>query len=98
MSSTSRTRALLAGLVFTAGATFAPHGNADTSLADGNGKGINTRLFRAAVDSKGFFSVNGTDVLGKGDLTGNVTFRAFARTSTDTVSKLTAPSSAVAYP
>ncbi len=68
MSSTSRTRALLAGLVFTAGATFAPHGNADTSLADGNGKGINTRLFRAAVDSKGFFSVNGTDVLGKGDL------------------------------
>lgn len=37
-------------------------------------------------------------VLGKGDLTGNVTFRAFARTSTDTVSKLTAPSSAVAYP
>ncbi|MBL8722219.1 MAG: hypothetical protein JNL79_39930, partial [Myxococcales bacterium] len=68
MSSTSRTRALLAGLVFTAGAAFAPQGHADTSLADNNGKGINTRLFRAAVDSKGFFSVNGTDVLGKGDL------------------------------
>jgi OOP family OmpA-OmpF porin len=42
------------------------HAGASTSLD--NGDGMNTRLFRSAVDSKGFFSVNGTDVLGKGDL------------------------------
>jgi len=42
--------------------------HADTALLDANGKGMNTRLFRNAVDSKGFFSVNGTDVLGRGDL------------------------------
>jgi len=42
------------------------HANASTSLD--NGDGMNTRLFRSAVDSKGFFTVNGTDVLGKGDL------------------------------
>jgi len=42
------------------------HAHAETSLA--NGDGMNTRLFRSAVDSKGFFTVNGTDVLGKGDL------------------------------
>jgi OmpA-OmpF porin, OOP family len=41
--------------------------HATTSVASGNGDGMDTRLFRAAVDSKGFFSVNGTDVLGKGD-------------------------------
>jgi hypothetical protein len=37
-------------------------------------------------------------VLGKGDLTGDVTFKAFARTSTDTISKLTAASPIVTYP
>ena len=47
--------------------SIAAHASADTSLDPNNGSGINTRLFRAAVDSKGFFTVNGTDVLGKGD-------------------------------
>ncbi len=42
------------------------HAQATTNL--NNGDGMNTRLFRGAVDSKGFFSVNGTDVLGKGDV------------------------------
>lgn len=37
-------------------------------------------------------------ILGKGDLTGDVTFKAFARTSTDTISKLTAASPIVTYP
>jgi OOP family OmpA-OmpF porin len=50
------------------GALTPPSAHAETALADSNGKGMNTRLFRNAVDSKGFFSVNGTDVLGKGDL------------------------------
>ncbi|GAC1351453.1 MAG: hypothetical protein NVSMB1_04640 [Polyangiales bacterium] len=48
-------------------ASAPPDAKADTSLAP-SGDGINTRLFRAAVDSKGFFSVNGTDVLGTGDV------------------------------
>src|SRR4051812_46215773 len=62
-------RKLLAGLAFAGaiGAFVNGEARADTSLAPGNGEGINTRLFRAAIDSKGFFSVNGTDVLGKGD-------------------------------
>ncbi|HEY8076010.1 MAG TPA: hypothetical protein VIF62_17910, partial [Labilithrix sp.] len=33
-----------------------------------NGKGFDTHLFRPALDSKGFFSTNGSDILGKNDL------------------------------
>src|SRR5450432_3821018 len=33
----------------------------------GNGAGMDTHLFRPAVDSKGFFSVNGSDILGAND-------------------------------
>jgi OmpA-OmpF porin, OOP family len=33
-----------------------------------NGTGTDTHLFRPAVDSKGFFTVNGSEVLGKGGL------------------------------
>jgi len=33
-------------------------------LSNGNGDGMDTHLFRPAVDSKGFFSVNGSDILG----------------------------------
>jgi outer membrane protein OmpA-like peptidoglycan-associated protein len=35
---------------------------------NGNGDGMDTHLFRPAVDSKGFFHVNGTDVLGANDI------------------------------
>lgn len=41
---------------------------AESSLATSPGSGMSTRLFHAAVDSKGFFTVNGSDVLGQGDL------------------------------
>jgi len=34
----------------------------------GNGDGMDTHLFRPAVDSKGFFSVNGSDILGAKNL------------------------------
>jgi OOP family OmpA-OmpF porin len=34
----------------------------------GNNAGADTHLFRPAVDSKGFFSVNGSDILGAGDV------------------------------
>src|SRR6266508_579322 len=33
-----------------------------------NGDGMDTHLFRPAVDSKGFFSVNGSDILGANDI------------------------------
>lgn len=33
-----------------------------------NGSGADTHLFRAAIDSKGFFSVNGADLLGANDI------------------------------
>jgi outer membrane protein OmpA-like peptidoglycan-associated protein len=33
-----------------------------------NGDGMDTHLFRPAVDSKGFFSVNGSDILGAGNI------------------------------
>jgi outer membrane protein OmpA-like peptidoglycan-associated protein len=35
---------------------------------ESNGDGMDTHLFRPAVDSKGFFSVNGSDILGKNDI------------------------------
>jgi OmpA-OmpF porin, OOP family len=38
------------------------------SIAPGNGAGLDTHLFRPAMDSKGLFSVNGTDILGHRDL------------------------------
>src|SRR5882724_6324280 len=36
----------------------------DQRVSAGNGDGLDTHLFRPAVDSKGFFSVNGSDILG----------------------------------
>jgi len=37
-------------------------------VASTNGSGMDLNLFRPAVDSKGFFSVNGADILGGGDI------------------------------
>ncbi len=34
----------------------------------GNGNGMDTHLFRPSMDTKGLFSANGTDILGKGDI------------------------------
>ncbi|HMR11433.1 MAG TPA: hypothetical protein PKA88_36890, partial [Polyangiaceae bacterium] len=33
-----------------------------------NGEGMDTHLFRPAVDSKGFMAVNGSDILGANDI------------------------------
>ena len=41
---------------------------ADNAIPDTNGGGLDTHLFRPAMDSKGFFATNGSDILGKGDL------------------------------
>src|SRR5262245_31600243 len=35
----------------------------DTRVAESNGSGIDAHLFRPAVDSRGFFTVNGADIL-----------------------------------
>jgi OmpA-OmpF porin, OOP family len=40
----------------------------DSRAPEGNGDGLDTHLFRPAVDSKGFFSVNGSDILGAGNI------------------------------
>ncbi len=46
------------------------HAQSETRIADdgSNADGMDTHLFRPAVDSKGFFSVNGTDIIGKNDI------------------------------
>ena len=44
------------------------HAQSTNALATGNGSGFDTHLFRPAFDSKGFFTVNGSDILGRNDL------------------------------
>jgi OOP family OmpA-OmpF porin len=41
---------------------------ATNGLAAGNGSGLDTHLFRPAMDSKGLFSTNGSEVLGHQDI------------------------------
>lgn len=40
---------------------------AQPRVAESNGDGMDTHLFRPAIDSKGFFSTNGADILGAKD-------------------------------
>ncbi|MGE3675020.1 MAG: hypothetical protein AB7K71_35455, partial [Polyangiaceae bacterium] len=40
----------------------------DTRVSDTNGDGMDTHLFRPAIDSKGFFSTNGSDIIGANDI------------------------------
>jgi len=42
--------------------------DASAQLAAGNGAGMDTHLFRPAMDSKGLFVTNGADILGKNDI------------------------------
>jgi hypothetical protein len=42
--------------------------SAQERVPEGNGEGMDTHLFRPAVDSKGYFSVNGSDIIGKNDI------------------------------
>ena len=63
--------ALIAGAacgVLTAGASTAQAQPEDpTRVGPNNGDGMDLHLFRPALDSKGFFAVNGADILGKND-------------------------------
>jgi outer membrane protein OmpA-like peptidoglycan-associated protein len=38
------------------------------SIPSSNGQGLDTHLFRPAMDSKGLFTVNGSDILGKNEI------------------------------
>ena len=44
------------------------HEAAAQPIPENNGDGFDTHLFRPALDSKGFFHTNGTDILGKNDI------------------------------
>jgi OOP family OmpA-OmpF porin len=59
--------ALAVGLLGTSKTALAQTAS-DTRVPKSNGDGMDTHLFRPAVDSKGFFSVNGSDILGRGDI------------------------------
>src|SRR5262249_44324807 len=51
-------------------AVIAPGGvaRAQNAVDGANGDGFDTHLFRPALDSKGFFSTNGSDILGANDI------------------------------
>ena len=59
--------ATLAAFSFVSRAAHAQQAS-DTRVGPGNGDGMDTHLFRPAIDSKGFFSVNGSDILGAGNV------------------------------
>jgi outer membrane protein OmpA-like peptidoglycan-associated protein len=64
-----RARALAAGALLAASsATTAAFAQSSNSIPSQNGAGLDTHLFRPAMDSKGLFSVNGTDILGSKDI------------------------------
>jgi outer membrane protein OmpA-like peptidoglycan-associated protein len=61
-----RATALGAGLV---AAFLAPStAHAQSAIPSTNGAGFDTHLFRPAMDSKGLFTVNGSDILGKNEI------------------------------
>ncbi len=58
---------LSAALALASGVAQAQFASATRAPAT-NGDGMDTHLFRPAIDSKGFFSVNGSDILGAGNV------------------------------
>ncbi len=63
-------------------------------IQDGNGDGMDTHLFRPAVDSKGFFGVNGSDIVGANDVSFGLVLdygRSLMRTNPDRGQTATAP-------
>jgi len=57
------------GVAFAASWDAQAQAQADVrAIPDNNGRGFDTHLFRPSLDSKGFFHSNGTDILGKNDL------------------------------
>ena len=60
-------RSLAASALLTA-ALLTPTASAQDRVPAANGPGFDTHLFRPAVDAKGFFTVNGVDTLGSGNI------------------------------
>ncbi|HEX2882156.1 MAG TPA: hypothetical protein VHO25_21700, partial [Polyangiaceae bacterium] len=58
----------LGGLLLSAVAARPAAAQAEFRVPSGYGDGADTHLFRPALDSKGFFTVNGTDILGANDI------------------------------
>src|SRR4051794_31051587 len=61
-------RAISLAVMVSLTAVGAGHAAGDNGIPDSNGAGLDTHLFRPAMDSKGFFTVNGSDILGKNDV------------------------------
>lgn len=59
--------AVAAGLLAQAPSAFS-QAAVEERVPPANGEGMDTHLFRPGLDSKGFISVNGSDILGHGDL------------------------------
>ncbi len=59
---------LVAGLAGLAVTTAASTARAQSAIPSTNGAGFDTHLFRPAMDSKGLFTVNGSDILGKNEI------------------------------
>jgi OmpA-OmpF porin, OOP family len=47
---------------------FSSEASAQNAVPNTNGSGLDTHLFRPAVDSKGLFTTNGSDIIGDGDI------------------------------
>ncbi|MBK7579391.1 MAG: OmpA family protein [Myxococcales bacterium] len=60
-----RAAATVGTVLLISGAAF---GQDEPRVAEPNGDGMDTHLFRPAVDSKGFMFVNGSDILGANDI------------------------------
>ena len=60
--------AFCAAAAFSCAAREASAQSSANAIAPGNGAGLDTHLFRPAMDSKGLFAVNGTDILGNRDI------------------------------
>ncbi|HVU04194.1 MAG TPA: OmpA family protein [Polyangiaceae bacterium] len=96
----SRARAAAYGLVggslvLGSAASAQPLPNYDYRAPSGAGnEGADTHLFRPAVDSKGFFSVNGSDILGANDVSFGLVLdygRNILRTANSTTPNTTVP-------
>jgi OOP family OmpA-OmpF porin len=80
--------ALLGMATWSAAAGAQPRPAVDHLAPSDINEGADTHLFRPAVDSKGFFSVNGSDILGKNDISFGLILdygRNILRTTSDAV-------------
>src|SRR5580698_5323658 len=67
-SARARLRLVAAGSAVASLLTFVAGSASAQPLLAGNGPGMDTHLFRPAMDSKGLFVTNGADILGKNDI------------------------------